>query len=253
VPTFARRGEAPPPSSSTLRVADASSLASRTLQLLGPKDLAAEALLLGLRTTAGIELDGFKARYGFDLSLPNRTLHGPRPRQDTGAILGSAAEGVMGSRRQQSVPVLGWALVALGVLVWIPAFVLPAMHSLASLAWTETECTILESRVAAYAGSANRTRHRIEILYSYEVAGIAYQSSRYHFYPYGVSGRGQSHARQQILDSLPPGTRTTCWVDLKHPSEAVIERSLGWTEGCFRCCVPLVFVAVGVYLARRRA
>jgi hypothetical protein len=148
---------------------------------------------------------------------------------------------------------LGWALVALGVLVWIPAFVLPAMHSLASLAWTETECTVLESRVVAYSGNANSTRHRIEILYSYEVAGIAYQSSRYHFYPYGVSGKGQSHDRQQIVDRLPPGTRTACWVDPKHPTEAVIERSLGWIEGSCRCGVPLVFAAVGAYLAKRRA
>ena len=43
-------------------------------ELLGPKDLAAEALLLGLRTTAGIDLDGFRARYGVDLLAANDTL-----------------------------------------------------------------------------------------------------------------------------------------------------------------------------------
>jgi oxygen-independent coproporphyrinogen-3 oxidase len=43
-------------------------------ELLGPRDLAAEALLLGLRTAAGIDLDGWKARYGVDLLSANDTL-----------------------------------------------------------------------------------------------------------------------------------------------------------------------------------
>jgi oxygen-independent coproporphyrinogen-3 oxidase len=43
-------------------------------ELLGPKDLAAEALLLGLRTTAGIDLEGMRARYGVDLLAVNDTL-----------------------------------------------------------------------------------------------------------------------------------------------------------------------------------
>ncbi len=94
--SFARRGEAPPRSSSTVRFADASGPARRwwnergtprwekrlavgerpieAQELLGPKDLAAEALLLGLRTTAGIDLDGLRARYGVDLLAANDTL-----------------------------------------------------------------------------------------------------------------------------------------------------------------------------------
>src|SRR5688500_9089048 len=43
-------------------------------ELLAPKDLAAEALLLGLRTTAGIDLDRFRARYGVDLLAANEAL-----------------------------------------------------------------------------------------------------------------------------------------------------------------------------------
>jgi oxygen-independent coproporphyrinogen-3 oxidase len=43
-------------------------------ELLAPRDLAAEALLLGLRTTAGIDLHGLKARYGVDLLATNGTL-----------------------------------------------------------------------------------------------------------------------------------------------------------------------------------
>ncbi len=43
-------------------------------EMLGPKDLAAEALLLGLRTTAGIDLDELRTRYGVDLLAANETV-----------------------------------------------------------------------------------------------------------------------------------------------------------------------------------
>ncbi len=41
---------------------------------LGPRALANEELMLGLRTTAGIDLDGFAARYGLDLLAENDAL-----------------------------------------------------------------------------------------------------------------------------------------------------------------------------------
>jgi oxygen-independent coproporphyrinogen-3 oxidase len=41
---------------------------------LGPMALATEAVMLGLRTTAGIDLDGFTARYGVDLLAANDAL-----------------------------------------------------------------------------------------------------------------------------------------------------------------------------------
>ena len=43
-------------------------------ELLGLKDLAEEALLLGLRTTSGIDLDAFRTRFGVDLLAANDTL-----------------------------------------------------------------------------------------------------------------------------------------------------------------------------------
>jgi putative oxygen-independent coproporphyrinogen III oxidase len=43
-------------------------------ECLGPGELAAEALLLGLRTTAGIDLEAFQARYGIDLLAANDSL-----------------------------------------------------------------------------------------------------------------------------------------------------------------------------------
>lgn len=43
-------------------------------ETLGPRELAAETLLLGLRTTAGVDLDGFAARFGVDLLAANGAL-----------------------------------------------------------------------------------------------------------------------------------------------------------------------------------
>jgi oxygen-independent coproporphyrinogen-3 oxidase len=43
-------------------------------ELLSAKELAEEALLLGLRTTAGIDLDALKARYGLDLPAANEEV-----------------------------------------------------------------------------------------------------------------------------------------------------------------------------------
>ena len=43
-------------------------------ELLGPQELAAEALLLGLRTTTGIDLAGFRERHGVDLLAGNDAL-----------------------------------------------------------------------------------------------------------------------------------------------------------------------------------
>ena len=41
---------------------------------LGPKELATEAMMLGLRTTAGVDLDDLAARYGVDLPAANEAL-----------------------------------------------------------------------------------------------------------------------------------------------------------------------------------
>ena len=43
-------------------------------ELLGPRALATETLMLGLRTTAGVDLDDFAARYGLDLLAANDAL-----------------------------------------------------------------------------------------------------------------------------------------------------------------------------------
>lgn len=61
-------------------------------ELLGPRELAEEALLLGLRTTAGIDLDGFRARYGADLLAANSALVA-RLVDEGRVVVGAGAQG----------------------------------------------------------------------------------------------------------------------------------------------------------------
>jgi oxygen-independent coproporphyrinogen III oxidase len=73
-------------------------------ELLSPKDLAAEALLLGLRTTAGIDLGRFRSRYGVDLRAANSTL-----------VARLVDEGLMTVRDQRLLPTLPGLALADGL------------------------------------------------------------------------------------------------------------------------------------------
>jgi oxygen-independent coproporphyrinogen-3 oxidase len=78
-------------------------------EVLGPRELAAEALLLGLRTTAGLDLDGLRARYGVDLLAANDTLIA-RLVDDGRIVLRDDAEG-----GRRLVPTLSGLAVADGL------------------------------------------------------------------------------------------------------------------------------------------
>jgi oxygen-independent coproporphyrinogen-3 oxidase len=78
-------------------------------EILGPKDLAAEALLLGLRTTDGIDLDGLKVRYGVDLLAANDSLVA-RLVDEGRIVVGSDPEG-----GRRLVPTLAGLAVADGL------------------------------------------------------------------------------------------------------------------------------------------
>ncbi len=77
-------------------------------ETLGPKALATEAVMLGLRTTAGIDLDGFTARYGVDLVAANDALVArlvgrgpPRRARRRGGWPVAGADGVRAGRRRR--------------------------------------------------------------------------------------------------------------------------------------------------------
>lgn len=115
----------------------------------------------------------------------------------------------------------------------------PSLAFVAARSWREASCVVLTSRVAESAGSKSTT-YQVDVLYSYSVDGRSYQSRRYGLADSASSGR---QAKEEIVASLPPGTRTTCWIDPADPGRAVISRSFSpaYLVGFF----PLFFFAVG--------
>ncbi len=85
-------------------------------ELLGPLELATEELMLGLRTTAGVDLDGFAARFDLDLLAANETLVARLVAEGRLAV----RNGPLGERRL--VPTLAGLAVADGLAA---AFELP--------------------------------------------------------------------------------------------------------------------------------
>jgi hypothetical protein len=125
-----------------------------------------------------------------------------------------------------------------GALGFWATTVRPVLAMVSALSWREASCVVLSSQVAV-SGSSKPT-YRADILYAYSVDGRSYQSNRYRFDDWSSSGR---QAKEEIVASLSPGTRTACWVDPVDPRRAVIER--GFSPAYLLGLFPLIFFAIG--------
>lgn len=115
--------------------------------------------------------------------------------------------------------------------------------SFQSLFWTKAACTIVQSQrvepnVEAAATKANRPNFTLE--YRYEFGGQTYTSRQYQ--P-DANALGYTEI-EQMLTAYPPGVSTSCWVNPKTPSEAVLKKAPFWPM--LVLAVPLIFVLVGV-------
>jgi hypothetical protein len=126
-----------------------------------------------------------------------------------------------------------------GVGFFLPFFVWPAIQVVEARSWISVPCEILESGVRTHSGDDGAT-YSIEVLFRYELKGHEYLSNRYHFLS-GSTGGYQSKA--EIVEKIPPGTRTVCYVDPETPHEAVLQR--GFSGDFFFAVIPFVFVLVG--------
>lgn len=146
----------------------------------------------------------------------------PNPLQNAGCLIGF------------------FAVFLLAGLGFSAFFAVPAWHVVQARSWTPVPCEILASRVETHPGKDNDT-YSIEVRYRYEVGGRSYTSDRYTFLGGSSSG---FEGKKRVVDRLPAGARTTCWVDPEDPSQAVLER--GFTLAYLFGLLPLVFVAVGL-------
>lgn len=132
--------------------------------------------------------------------------------------------------------------LCIGSIAFGGYFVIPVLKIFAARNWDETSCVILSSEVKT-SEDADGDTHAIDIRYSYKIHGREYQAQRYQFFTLLSSGfRG----KKAVVDRLPPGAETSCYVNPKDSTDAVIER--GFTFDLFLCGgISLVFVLSGAF------
>ena len=107
--------------------------------------------------------------------------------------------------------------------------------------WVARPCVILTRELEQTSGNSDSgPAYRVKVRYRYEWNDHDYIGDRY-----GWSGVYSGRAgNQKILNRLPLGAETTCYMNPANPAESVLKRGLGW-EVAFGL-IPLVFVLVGV-------
>jgi len=132
-----------------------------------------------------------------------------------------------------------FGIFLLAGLGFFAVFAVPAWRNLQARSWPEVPCEILASRVASHDGDDGDT-YSVEVRYRYRVDDRAHVSERYDFFPGSTSGY---EGKARVVERLPPGTRTVCYVDPADPTEAVLDRS--FTAEYLFGLLPLAFVGVG--------
>ena len=127
-----------------------------------------------------------------------------------------------------------------GLAVFAGVFVPAGIRIARASGWTETPCRIVSSGVGEHFSGRDAT-YSIDVTFEYEADGRRHTSNRYSFNP-GTSSSG-SAGKWEVVNSLRPGTKTTCYVDPADPASAVLRR--GFTSGFLFAVIPLLFMVVG--------
>jgi hypothetical protein len=111
-------------------------------------------------------------------------------------------------------------LLAGAAIVWFLG-ARPMLKVADAQSWPAVDCTVVESLVEESSGD-DGTTYRAKVVAAYTFQGAEHRSATYDFsgtvYSSGYEGKAAIVAR------YPVGTRTTCYVNAKDPSEAVISR-----------------------------
>jgi hypothetical protein len=157
------------------------------------------------------------------------------------SVTGSSSESAKKSRQGRYF--LGCffsVFLLLGFMATLFMFVIPIAQIVRARDWRPTPCIIRTSDVGRHRGSKGSVTYSIDVTYEYMVDDEPHVSSRYQF----VTGSSSGYdGKKEVVDRLRPGTKATCYVNRRDPSEAVLER--GFTGDLFYGLIPVIFVLVG--------
>ncbi|HZW29579.1 MAG TPA: DUF3592 domain-containing protein [Isosphaeraceae bacterium] len=120
-------------------------------------------------------------------------------------------------------------LIILGLSGYVGFFGRPLWKGLSSLGWRATPCVIQSGvvRPEFHGGLISFTAHWPDLVYRYEVGGVAYRSNTYNA---SALGSPWYYGARGVVRRHPPGMRATCYVNPADPSEAVLDRTPSGTQ-----------------------
>lgn len=136
------------------------------------------------------------------------------------------------------------ALLVLGVALAGLFLYNPLLHYFAARDWTPTPCVVTEHRVETYnarARSGRIPRPDLFIRYRYEFAGKTYESTEIDC----LGDRVQLARGQTQSNRFPLGASLTCYVNPRHPAEAMLQRDFR-SYYVLHFCVMLIMFLFGL-------
>lgn len=112
--------------------------------------------------------------------------------------------------------------------------------------WVQTPCIITQSVVVRSMGRSSTKRpshpqYDLTLAYQYKFGKLTYRATTYSFDTIQLSGFEETARAKKLL---PVGQKTTCWVNPKHPAQAVLKRDA--QQPPLLLIVPFVLLGAGL-------
>ncbi len=126
------------------------------------------------------------------------------------------------------------------LFLWLTV-IQPMLQSKAAADWSQTQCTILKSKVEAHSGDEGQTTYHPKLRFEYVVDQVTHESDRYSF----DNMNGSADYANQVVKDHRVGSLHDCFYDPEEPDEAVLVRELQQTS-IWMTLFPFVFIVIGV-------
>lgn len=138
-------------------------------------------------------------------------------------------------------------LLAVGAIILCAAYIPLHAQVADSATWTRTPCTITQSELTTNSNGDDADSYSTNISYSFKLAGEDRQG---HGFNFGESPSTDRSAKDRIIEQLPVGYQTFCWVDPSQPQRTVLRRSMGDHGPLLHAGTLLMFCgAAGLFIA----